>query len=167
MKSQLDASNQRVRGSLHLSLISLFLLGCNPYGSLPSVKKAFENVQEWELYSIDPKLTENTVNLLHEHQILGKTTSKDSDLLQKILSELRESDTPSACSFNPRHAIRAVIDGRRFDLMICFECSMLFVYIDDNISATNRSITISRTLEPALDEILISAKVPLAPKPKK
>ena len=99
-----------------------------------------------------------------------KTAVKDAKVRAAILKSLnmahpgerghRRSLLQSAACFNPRHGIRATHDGKTVDLVICFECFSLQVFLGD----TKAGALTTDSPPPTFDRVLRKAKVPLPPK---
>jgi hypothetical protein len=75
-------------------------------------------------------------NAFHGWPILGETEVSDPAVRQALLNALangvRENVKGMAAScFNPRHGIKAVANGQKLDVVICFECLQANVYADD------------------------------------
>lgn len=68
-----------------------------------------------------------------ESAIVQRADVPDPDQRQRILdvvaSGLKSSNEAMAC-FNPHHGIHMVRHDRTIDLVICFECESVHVYID-------------------------------------
>ncbi|MBN9122709.1 MAG: hypothetical protein J0I06_26790 [Planctomycetes bacterium] len=67
-----------------------------------------------------------------------------------------EGDKGARC-FVPRHGVRAVHGGKTYDLVICFECGWVYVFVDGSDKPTR--LMISETPHKMLDKILTDAKV--------
>jgi hypothetical protein len=128
-------------------------------------KSILDKASEFELYSLEPVEEGDKDKAIYGWKVLGKTTVKDIESRTVLLSGLEKSVAAGgrgpAC-FDPRHAIRAVHEGKTTDLLICFECSRVFVYLDGKK-------VVSRVLGPGADQemfdkILRDAGVPLAKK---
>jgi hypothetical protein len=61
-----------------------------------------------------------------------------------------------------RHASRAELDGKKVDIVICFECGMVYLYSGDKF----RILTIDASPRAVLDKILTDANVSLPKQPK-
>lgn len=151
--------------SLMVVAYGLNLCGCSSYDSVAEIEQALANVKEWELLSIEPLPVENSPSNLQGHEILGKMISKDLKLFANLFASMEDQTAAKACAFSPRHAVRAVAENRRFEILICFECGDVWVFVDGSLR--NRSIGISKDLETTLDATLKSAGVPLAAKGEK
>jgi hypothetical protein len=81
----------------------------------------------------------NGIFLLHGWKALGKTTPKQTEVRDELLSALVKSIAELGRAgfkcFDPRHAIRATHDGKSVDLVICFECGWVLVCIDGKAAA--------------------------------
>jgi hypothetical protein len=135
---------------------------------LPELAKAIlDKSSEISLYSLDPEAKADKENELHGWKVLGKTTVKEAEARNKLLSALEKSIAEPGRGgfkcFDPRHAIRATHDGKSVDLVICFECGWVYVYIDGKAAAHLEMDTVA---QPPFDDVLLKAKVPLAKKPK-
>jgi hypothetical protein len=133
---------------------------------LPDKAKAvLEKADSWELYSLDPaaKQDGSRNDGFHGWKVLGKTEVKDAKVREQLLTALTkgiaESDGFGAKCFDPRHGIRAKLDKQSVDLVICFECSWVYVFSD----GTNHDGTAVTTGKPqaAFNKVLQDAKVPL------
>jgi hypothetical protein len=136
-----------------------------------SVRKILRESEQLELYSLDPdplKRSEETSSTFHHFQILGSTVVTDVKKRQKIVSDveygIKKHDGQSAMCFNPRHGIRATSNGTTTDLVICFECRWVRVSCCDQPNEARLGTSLHA--EAVLDQILIDANIPLAPKPK-
>ena len=63
--------------------------------------------------------------------------------------------------FKPRHGIRAVVDGKKVELVICYECLSMSVYVDGKRSS---ALTVKGP-EKVFNKFLTDAKVPLPKQP--
>jgi len=142
---------------------------------LPSAAKSIlEKADEMELMSIDPGNREldepHPKGDYYGWKVIGKTVIDDLNTQKSILSALEKgveefgSGTPPAC-FDPRHAIHATRNGKTVDLLICFECQQILVYLDGQ--RQDPYVFTSSSPESVLDKVLSEANVPLAPKPKR
>ena len=125
------------------------------------------------MLSLDPGLGEGHTPPKGDYfgwKVLGKTIIEDPDTRQSVISAVEQgfaewgSGTPPAC-FDPRHAIHASHNKKTVDILICFECTQVLVYLDDQ--RQEPYLPISRSPEPVFDKVLTEAYVPLAPKPKR
>lgn len=122
------------------------------------------------LYSIDgrdPPLRGNTQpsETFHKYPVLGKVEfvgpQQSREMVANLKKAVERGTEPMASCFWPRHAIRAVENGKTIEFILCFECSQFAEFIDGTKSP-NRPI--DSTMQPAFDNPLQAAGVPLAPK---
>jgi len=104
--------------------VCLNLCGCSSYDSVAEIEQALANVKEWELLSIEPLPVENSPSNLQGHEILGKMISKDLKLFANLFASMEDQTAAKACAFSPRHAVRAVAENRRFEILICLSAEM-------------------------------------------
>ncbi|MSR54937.1 MAG: hypothetical protein EXS09_16870 [Gemmataceae bacterium] len=114
-----------------------------------------------ELYSLEPIRDEKGKDNFHGWKVLGKTTVKE-EAARKSLLAVTGTIGPGygAKCFEPRHGIRVTSGDTHIDLIICFECSWVYIYFKGKGDDRLRLI-IGRDQQPALDRILTEAKVPL------
>jgi hypothetical protein len=131
-------------------------------------KEILDGAEKFELYSLDPaggmlKKGEESGGF-HGWKVLGKTEIKDAGTLKKVRTAIdkgiAEGEGAAGC-FIPRHGIRATMKDRTVDLVICFECVSMMVFVKDKTHA----VWTSDSPQPTLDKILRDANVPL-PKQK-
>jgi hypothetical protein len=119
---------------------------------------------QFELLSLDPApdKKDTTKDGFHDYKVLGKTQVKDADTRKELFTSLTKGmervDKFAAC-FNPRHGIRATRDGKTVELVICFECHQLFVYLGTEIQP---GLLVNHSPEPAFDKVLKDAGIPKA-----
>lgn len=126
------------------------------------VQVLLDTATEVTLYSLEPRPGED--NAFHGWNVLGQTTVKESAARKRLLSELRESigePWRGVKCFDPRHALSGTLDGKTIDLVICFHCGWVHVFVDGKKKDEIETDPIAQL---ALDEILRKAKVPLEPK---
>ena len=131
-----------------------------------AVKDVLNKAEQLELYSLEPGNAnkDDKPETLHGWKVLGKTTVKDARARKELIEAAgKPSRKGGAKCFEPRHAIRATHAGKTVDLVICFECSWVYVYEGDKETA---KLTVDRKEQPAFDRVLREAKVPLPKKPK-
>lgn len=131
-----------------------------------------------ELFSLDPNLTigeysgacscgpdEKPRVVFQGFKVLGKTEVKDAVAWKAVLAVAGKINPGSGprC-FWPRHGIRATAGGKTVDLLICFECTWVHVFLDMEEEAVE--LVIDPKQQPILDKVLTDAKVPL-PTPAK
>ena len=135
--------------------------GAEEKNQLPdAVATALEKAGKLEVYSLDGEKTDK--DGWHGWKVLGKTTVEKEEAVKvaaAVKKGVTEGDKGARC-FIPRHGARAVYDGKTYDLVICFECGWVYVYVDKSDKPT--VLMISQTPQKLLDKILTDAKVPLA-----
>lgn len=144
-------------------LAALLLTGCGGQKIPAPVLTALEKGDKFELYSLDPTpTTEIPPDNFHDWAILGSTKVDKADVRKGLIAALKkaaaENDGIAAGCFNPRHGIRVVHDGKTFDLVICFECLSVIVYIDD---ARKEAFLITNSAQALFNKVLADAKVKL------
>jgi hypothetical protein len=150
------------------------IAGCSgdKTNKLPSAAKSiFEKAEEIELISLDPGHPERGERPPKGDYFgwkeLGRTTLEDAETRRRVVSAVEkgfaEGGRAASC-FDPRHAIHASYKGKTVDILICFRCSQVLVYLNDERQDPFLEISVSP--QPVLDKILADANVPLAPKPE-
>jgi hypothetical protein len=132
---------------------------------LPDKAKAvLDKADQIVLFSLEPDDRKKVKDGFHGWMVLGQTTVKDADVRSQILTALYQgiakSDGNGAKCFDPRHGIRATADGKRVDLVICFECNWVYVYYDNDENRQHVAVT-TREPQVVLDKTLKNAGVPL------
>jgi hypothetical protein len=133
----------------------------------PRLNKILDGAVTLEFYSLDPTpRKEKPQDDFHGWKVLGKTVVKSkatrSQLLEALRQGIADNTGIAAACFNPRHGIRAKADGKTLDLVICFECLSIQIFLDDK----RTSVLTADTPQETFDKILKAAGVPLPPKPK-
>ena len=118
--------------SRHLILFALLpaLHGCGGGQRLPADgTQILEKADSIELYSLDPdKKARKPGTGFRDWQVLGQTTLSGEDkkaIVKALQKGIADSDGSVAACFNPRHGIEATYDGKKVELVICFECSSI------------------------------------------
>lgn len=157
-------------------LLALVFVGCS--SSPQDEVRRLEQARSFELYSLEPLSDPDTHEMdydlngpgerLHGWRILGKTTVSDESARRELIGALKKGlaqGGPGYKCFYPRHAIRRTNDGKPVDLLICFECGNVAFYRDGK--QVSGYPTIAPSAQPAFDELLKKAGVPLAKKGKR
>jgi hypothetical protein len=101
--------------------------------------------------------------LLYKCPVLGKVdiTALDArkDLTAALNDAIAKSDGSVAKCFEPRHAIRAVVNGRTIDYLICFECMQVMI----DAGGLQKYVPITRDARETFNRYLTDAGIPLAP----
>ncbi|HEY0073697.1 MAG TPA: hypothetical protein VGB77_06310 [Abditibacteriaceae bacterium] len=100
----------------------------------------------------------------HRNYVVGKVRITDSRTKAKLVKALYDGIEShngfAAACFNPHHGLRATKGNRIVDVVICFECSI--VYFRE--SNQKRGEGTSGLPKPIFDGVLNDAKVPRLPK---
>ena len=128
--------------------------------------KPLQDATSIELYSLDPMdrtgFDSNTG--FHGWKVLGTTLVDDpatlAGLTDALSSGIAENDGMVAACFDPRHGIRATVDGRQYDYVICFHCYSARWYTDGD---QNQGFLTTGSPQPEFDRVLSDASVELAP----
>jgi hypothetical protein len=126
---------------------------------LPDVARSvLEAPETLEVLSIDPQSgwedpPEDAI-LFNDYVELGRAAVADEGLRRRIVQLLyegiRENGDMVAACFNPRHGVRAVKGANTVDLLICYECLQIYVFVDDG---ERGSCLTGESVEPALSRI--------------
>ena len=119
----------------------------------------------------DAASNDGKVPLFHDHWILGQTVIRDPAAKAALLARFydgfvappdpRERKQIGFGCFNPRHGLRATLNGKTADLLICFECRQVETYINGK-SVSHKNMNAAPAEK--FNEILTAACVPLSPK---
>jgi hypothetical protein len=141
----------------------------------PNVEKGepiagLHDPSELVLYSIDGtenreakyrQAITNGEEVLQQYAVLGKVVIEDEADRRELVATLQDAvvnhDGMIAECFLPRHAVVAIAGGKRFEIIICFECNSY------EISGTPIGGMISRRAETSFNDILTRAGIPIAP----
>jgi len=147
-----------------LASTALFtLFGCVNAQQMPKeVVVAFHKAEVVELISIDPS-SRQAKGTYYYWKELGRTKINSASVRKTIVANLNDainkSDGTVAACFNPRHAVQAVYNEKKYEVIICFECLSLEVRIDGK---ETESHTITRTHSEFFNKLLTDAKLPIA-----
>jgi hypothetical protein len=113
-----------------------------PQNRIPEVvQRLFGKAETFELYSLDPerkvgddgKVVE-VKDGFHGWKVLGKTEVKGAAERKRLADALRlgaeDNFGMAAACFIPRHGLRLKGGGKTVDLVICFECLQVSVFVD-------------------------------------
>lgn len=137
--------------------------------ALPAdTRKLLDKADTVELLSLDPTPLgdkEKVKQSFHGYKVLGKvdlTKKADKEkLLKAFYKGIDDSDGSVAGCFIPRHGIRAKVDGKTIEIVVCFQCHSMQVYIGDK----RTSVLTDRSPAATFNKILKDAKVPLPKQP--
>lgn len=102
---------------------------------IPSAAElALFGADEFELLALDPR--ESAAGEFHGFTVLGEKVISDPEVKVRILKALKDcmpelDDGEQYSCFEPRHGIRVRSRDTTFDFVICFECSGVDVYLND------------------------------------
>lgn len=135
--------------------------------------RPYRNAQEWTLYSIDPSVRgEALPDSFQGYLALGSHRVSDPKLLQQVVQELDEAAEmwggSLAMCFNPRHGIRVTSGDKTFDMVICYECSRVYLYEgSDEVGIMYLTTDPQRELSPnKLNDLLTKAGIKLPAQPR-
>jgi len=153
------------------SVVVVMLVVLYPATGLPSgrsipdhVLQALQSAEQFEMLSLDPQRPrEKPAEEFHSWKVLGRTRVEVASR-EKIVEALKSGvfwhNSTSYRCFNPRHGIRLTRGAQTMDLVICFECRQVEVYIKDERA---EGFLVSGSPQSVFDETLRSARVPLPP----
>jgi hypothetical protein len=124
------------------------------------------SADELTLCSLQPQPHAGGVVDLQGWPVLGKLPLQTAEDRAKVIDALQhgvqEFSGAAAFCFNPRHALAAVNGEHRLDLIICFECHRVRVYVNsvegNGFPTTNSPLTL-------FNQLLHDAGIELAPSP--
>lgn len=99
------------------------------------VLEALRGAERYELLSLDPAYYEEVPDdNFHGWRVLGRASIVDVEARNGLNDALRsgaqESDGSAAMCFHPRHGIHLTRADQVTDLVICFECNQVKVFVD-------------------------------------
>jgi hypothetical protein len=105
------------------------------------VLKLFAKADSFELYSLDPERKPGAQEKpvegkdgFHGWKVLGKIALNDEARRKKLADALRQGAEDNfgmvAGCFIPRHGLRLKGEGKTVDLVICFQCLQVNVFVD-------------------------------------
>ena len=136
----------------------------------PEVLEILKKADHFELFSCDPEFRENKDkgkedNGFHGFKVLGgipiKSEKQRQMLVEALVAGMAEKNIMPAKCFIPRHGIRASAGKKQVDLVICFECSQLDVYLIPDDTQRKR-LLIGRSPAGVFNKVLREAKIPMA-----
>lgn len=143
-----------------------------PQNRIPEVvEQLLDKAETFELYSLDPDREPDAKAPVKDGfqgwKVLGKTEVKAAADRTRLASALRlgaeDNFGIAAACFIPRHGIRLAGGGKTVDLVICFQCLSVQLFVDGE--RKDGFLTTSAP-QPAFDAVLKAAGVKLA-KPAK
>ncbi len=136
----------------------------DPPNRLPdAIRDVIAGADRFELLSLDPDGgSTREAGHFWGWRVLGSVVvgSPDRDMLVSALEQgIAENGGWVAACFIPRHGIRASLGGSSVNLVVCFECAQVYIYLDDKWSG---SVLVTGSPQPAFDRVLSAAGVQLA-----
>ena len=142
-------------------------------------RQVLEQSPQLTLFSVDPAAGDydsvvgsKPLPMFHGHMIFGQTVISDSAAKAALLASFYDGlvipPDPRGLKqigigcFNPRHGLRARLDGKTVDLLICFGCMQVATYFNDHKFEGHKYINAAPVEK--FNEILTAANVPLSPK---
>ncbi len=130
-------------------------------------RRILEKSSQVVLFSVNPRGNyEPNKQTFHRHEILGQTVVTGAEKTA-LLASLYDGFVPApggammfGC-FNPRHGIRATLDGKTVDLLLCFSCGQFNGYLNDHQFATYEFV--NGAPAPKFNQFLTAADVPISP----
>lgn len=120
-------------------------------------RRVLETSEKLTLLLVDPSEGDYdapTGSGFYDHRVVGQAVV-ESSAKPELLASFYDGLVPPGGSqnglkqiafcFNPRHGIRAVLDGKTVDLMICFECRHFEVYENGKL-VRERSLAIDAAI---------------------
>ena len=139
-------------------------------------RQVLEQSPQLTLFSVDPspedydsQFNSKTHPMFHGHMIFGQTVISDSAAKTALLASFYDGlvappdprgykQVGIGC-FNPRHGLRATLDGKTVDLLICFGCMQVETYINNHRLARHAHINAAPSEK--FNQILTAAGVPI------
>ena len=155
-----------------LGLVMMMAAACTGVqdNRLPAEAEALlRGASSIELLALDPmRLPAGATGAqLHGYAITGQATLDDAGQCKQvanlILRGIKESEGMVAACFNPRHGLRIEHEGKRLELVICFECLSLQAHgnaLGDGVEQT--SVLTSQSVEPEVTKIFAAAGLSIA-----
>jgi hypothetical protein len=139
--------------------------------ALDGPDKASSAPYSFIIYSLEPTTPgmqgaqPNGKETFHGHTILGQMEIKDTVTRRKLVAAFNhgvsDHDGSVAACFMPHHGIRVQQGKQTIDLVICFMCAQVKVYINGQEGET---MLISTSPRATFNEVLDRARVPLSDK---
>src|SRR5262245_34135414 len=154
-----DTSFCSPRSCISFLIVCLCLIGIKACSSndphkLPSAAKSIlEKADKIELISLYPGQMDEPPpeGDYFGWKELGRTTIQDPETRETVATAVQnaiiEGRTGAKC-FDPRHAIHADHKGKTVDILICFHCSQVLIYLNEK---QGPYIAISESPQPLLD----------------
>lgn len=94
-----------------------------------------EKAESLTLFSLHPERADEKENekSFHGYPVHGSVELKDkvkTEAVTAVLKGIADSTGIVANCFMPRHGLRATLNGKTVDLLICYQCAQIVVYTD-------------------------------------
>lgn len=128
----------------------------------PDVEQIFKKADKLTLISLEPSPGYKGAKAFHGYEMLGQITVDKEKEREKLIGAffkgISENKGLVAGCFIPRHGLRASHNGKTVEVVICFQCMSMLVYMDGKQA---KSILTTSSPQPTFNALLIEAKVPL------
>lgn len=164
------SSQARITTKQHCLLVLTLatFAGCGSMGDVDSLglpdelSSALKSEYEVELYSLNPeKLDEEPESDFHGWEVLGSEKldgDKGREIVEGFKSGLASAPDYVAGCFNPRHGLRISSAEKVVDLVICFQCVQIYVFVGDERIANLRTSASPRQL---FDKVVAEHRLPM------
>lgn len=98
------------------------------------LRNVLESDPVFELLTLEPDRVGDKPREYYGYEILGRapiSKERGYELIRSIKQGMAESQYSFAC-FEPRHGLRLTANDSIVDIVICFECQWIKVYVGDN-----------------------------------
>ena len=124
-----------------------------PKNVLPrEVLKALTEGTDFTVLSLDPEGVPAVP--VGGWKVIAQNSVQDAAVRKEVVEAVKKSvdeGTGSASCFNPRHAVSASYEKKKYVLIICFECSEMLIYIG---AEEKYRLPIGGSAKTVLDKIL-------------
>lgn len=150
--------NRRTLSLTVLATLALATLatGCS---SLPEpAAGVLGGAEELEVFSIESSMERRGepmpegAELLHGNRVIAKAAVTDAAEREAIVSIVEgglDPSVPPALCFVPRHAVRAKRAGKTIELVICYQCNQVKVFVDGLDGETLTTSNVQKDLDAA------------------
>jgi hypothetical protein len=148
MNSARDRKAENGCGAALLGMLLAVSTACpaiaaNTTNELPDeVIAALKNPDQVTLYSIEPEQVPTSE--FHRYKVLGKTII-DHQEAERVLADVQSSlanwNHGIGLCFEPHHGLRVRSGSHTYDLVICYLCQGMLVYVDDSTLLANLHLT--------------------------
>lgn len=106
-----------------------------------ALRDVLEQAERATLYSLNPdRLQDGELSpekeRFHNYGVLSQREVTDEAVQRKLVEAvyrgLKGEDASPADSFSPRHGLRFELGSQSIDLLICFQCTWVHVFVDDS-----------------------------------